>query len=82
VADDTTLGADNGIGVALILAALEDATLAHGPLEALLTVDEEAGMGGAHGLAARHPAAGPPDAQPRYRGLGRVLPGLRRRRWT
>ena len=52
VADDTTLGADNGIGVALILAALEDATLVHGPLEALLTVDEEAGMGGAHGLAA------------------------------
>jgi dipeptidase D len=31
VADDTTLGADNGIGVALILAALEDATLVHGP---------------------------------------------------
>ena len=52
IADDTTLGADNGIGVALILAALEDATLVHGPLEALLTVDEEAGMGGAHGLAA------------------------------
>ena len=52
VADDTTLGADNGIGVALILAALEDTTLIHGPLEALLTVDEEAGMGGAHGLAA------------------------------
>ncbi len=47
----TTLGADNGIGVALILAALEDATLMHGPLEALLTVDEEAGMGGARGLA-------------------------------
>ena len=50
VADDTTLGADNGIGVALILAALDDDTLAHGPLEALLTVDEEAGMGGAQGL--------------------------------
>lgn len=47
----TTLGADNGIGVALILAALEDSTLVHGPLEALLTVDEEAGMGGARGLA-------------------------------
>jgi dipeptidase D len=52
VADDTTLGADNGIGVALILAALDDDTLAHGPLEALLTVDEEAGMGGAQGLQA------------------------------
>ncbi|MEA5097029.1 MAG: aminoacyl-histidine dipeptidase [Burkholderiaceae bacterium] len=50
LAEDTTLGADDGIGVALILAALEDATLTHGPLEALLTVDEEEGMGGAHGL--------------------------------
>lgn len=49
--EETTLGADNGIGVALILAALADDTLIHGPLEALLTVDEEAGMGGARGLA-------------------------------
>lgn len=49
-AADTTLGADNGIGVALILAALEAGDFPHGPLEALLTVDEEAGMGGAHGL--------------------------------
>jgi dipeptidase D len=52
VAEKTTLGADNGIGVALILAAFEDESLVHGPLEALLTVDEEAGMGGARGLAA------------------------------
>ena len=52
VAEGTTLGADNGIGVALILAVLEDASLVHGPLEALLTVDEEAGMGGARGLEA------------------------------
>jgi dipeptidase D len=50
LAEGTTLGADNGIGVALILAVLEDASLPHGPLEALLTVDEEAGMGGARGL--------------------------------
>ncbi|MDT8989255.1 beta-Ala-His dipeptidase [Curvibacter sp. APW13] len=50
VAKNTTLGADNGLGVALALAALEDDTLQHGPLEVLLTVDEEAGMGGAHGL--------------------------------
>ncbi len=50
VAEQTTLGADNGIGVALILAVLEDKTLTHGPIEALLTVDEEAGMGGARGL--------------------------------
>lgn len=51
VAEETTLGADNGIGVALILSVLEDATLVHGPIEALLTVDEESGMGGAKGLA-------------------------------
>lgn len=50
LAEQTTLGADNGIGIALILAALEDRTLLHGPLEALLTVDEESGMGGARGL--------------------------------
>lgn len=50
VADGTTLGADNGIGVALILAALEDRDLVHGPLEALFTIDEESGMGGARGL--------------------------------
>ena len=50
VAPNTTLGADNGIGAALMLAALEDDTLVHGPLAALFTVDEEAGMGGARGL--------------------------------
>lgn len=50
-AEGTTLGADNGMGAALILAALESTDLAHGPLEALFTVDEEAGMGGARGLA-------------------------------
>jgi len=52
VAETTTLGADNGIGVALGLAALEAEGLRHGPLEVLLTVDEEAGMGGARGLQA------------------------------
>jgi dipeptidase D len=52
LARHTTLGADNGIGVALALAALEDDNLPHGALEVLLTVDEEAGMGGAHGLQA------------------------------
>lgn len=51
VAEETTLGADNGIGVALMLAVLEDESLVHGPIEALFTVDEEAGMGGAQGLA-------------------------------
>ncbi|MFW5813615.1 MAG: aminoacyl-histidine dipeptidase [Fibrobacterota bacterium] len=47
----TTLGADNGIGAAAALAVLEDTSLAHGPLEALFTVDEESGMTGAMNLA-------------------------------
>lgn len=46
----TTLGADNGIGVAAALAVLESDAIAHGPLEVLLTVDEEAGMSGARAL--------------------------------
>lgn len=49
-AQSTTLGADNGIGAAAILAILEDATLEHGKLEALFTIDEEEGMDGAFGL--------------------------------
>lgn len=49
-ARETTLGADNGIGAAAILAVLADRTLKHGPLEALFTVDEEVGMDGAVGL--------------------------------
>lgn len=48
----TTLGADNGIGVALSLAALIDDTYEHGPLEALFTYDEETGMSGANALEA------------------------------
>ncbi|MBI4938881.1 MAG: aminoacyl-histidine dipeptidase [Nitrosomonadales bacterium] len=51
VAEETTLGADNGIGVALALAALEEPGLNHPPLEILLTVNEESGMDGARGLA-------------------------------
>lgn len=43
----TTLGADNGIGVAAALAALIDKSFEHGPLEALFTVDEETGLTGA-----------------------------------
>ncbi len=50
VAPDTTLGADNGIGVSLALAALEEPGLQHPPLEVLLTVNEECGMDGARGL--------------------------------
>lgn len=50
-ADGTTLGADNGIGVALALAVATDASVRHGPLEILCTCDEEAGMTGAKNLA-------------------------------
>ncbi|MBQ7708972.1 MAG: aminoacyl-histidine dipeptidase [Bacteroidales bacterium] len=46
----TTLGADNGIGVALGLAALEDPSVKHGPIEVLVTYDEETGMTGANCL--------------------------------
>lgn len=49
-AEGTTLGADNGIGVAAIMAILASDTIAHPPIEALLTVDEETGMTGATGL--------------------------------
>lgn len=49
-ADGTTLGADNGIGMAAALAALTDEKLVHGPLEALFTVDEETGLTGANNL--------------------------------
>ncbi|MBK8805931.1 MAG: aminoacyl-histidine dipeptidase [Bacteroidales bacterium] len=49
-AQNTTLGADNGIGAASILAILEDRTISHGPIEALFTIGEEIGMIGAFGL--------------------------------
>jgi len=46
----TTLGADNGIGVAAAMAVAEDPEAVHGPLELLFTIDEETGMTGAFGL--------------------------------
>ena len=49
-ADGTTLGADNGIGVATMLSVLEDRDIKHPSLECLFTVDEEVGMNGAFGL--------------------------------
>ncbi|MBP3787910.1 MAG: aminoacyl-histidine dipeptidase [Prevotella sp.] len=49
-AKGTTLGADNGLGVAAIMAIMEDKTLVHGPINALITADEETGMYGANGL--------------------------------
>ena len=51
-AEGTTLGADNGIGVAAALAAAEDPEIAHGPLELLFTVSEEQGLDGAKNLDA------------------------------
>ncbi|MCG3760293.1 aminoacyl-histidine dipeptidase [Vibrio cincinnatiensis] len=51
-AKGTTLGADNGIGMATCLAVLASNDIKHGPLEVLLTIDEEAGMTGAFGLQA------------------------------
>ena len=49
-ADGTTLGADNGIGIALALAAATEPDVVHGPLELLCTIDEEMGMTGADAL--------------------------------
>ncbi len=49
-ANGTTLGSDNGIGVAAAMAVLESKELKHGPVEALFTIDEETGMTGAFGL--------------------------------
>ena len=49
-ANGTTLGADNGIGVAMALSVLQSDDLKHGPVEVLVTVDEETGMTGARAL--------------------------------
>lgn len=49
-AKSTTLGADNGIGCAMMMAVLEDKMLNHPAIEALFTIDEEVGMDGANGL--------------------------------
>jgi dipeptidase D len=51
-ADGTTLGSDNGIGVATTLAVLASKDIVHGPVEALFTIDEETGMTGVFGLKA------------------------------
>ena len=77
-ADGTTLGADNGIGVAAILAVLEDRTLKHGPLEALFTATEETGMDGANGLE-KGLLHGDILLNLDSGGGGRTLRGLRRR---
>ncbi len=49
-ADGTTLGADNGVGVCAALAALASKDIQHGPLEVVVTIDEETGLTGANGI--------------------------------
>jgi len=49
-ATGTTLGADDGIGIAVAVAILEAKNIAHGPIEALFTIDEETGLTGAFGI--------------------------------
>jgi len=51
-AQGTTLGADNGVGLAAAMAVADDPSVAHGPIEILVTVDEETGLTGAAGLDA------------------------------
>lgn len=50
-AEGTTLGADNGVGVAAAMAVLADKTLKHGPVNCLFTIDEETGLTGAEALS-------------------------------
>jgi dipeptidase D len=52
-ADGTTLGADDGVAIAAMMALVEDPSLPHGPLELLMTVAEEVGLEGANGLDPR-----------------------------
>ena len=49
-AKDTSLGADNGIGIATIMELFSDKSLEHGPLEGILTISEETGLNGVYGL--------------------------------
>jgi dipeptidase D len=51
-ANGTTLGSDNGIGVAAVMSVLSSDNIVHGPVEALFTIDEETGMTGVFGLEA------------------------------
>ena len=62
-AKGTTLGADNGLGVAAIMAILESKTIAHPAIEALFTTDEETGMTGAKELSPKAPSSPPTKRQ-------------------
>ena len=76
-ADGTTLGADDGVAIAAMMALVEDESLPHGPLELLMTVAEEVGLEGANALDGVAPHRLDPD-QPRQRG-GREADGRLRR---
>lgn len=77
-ANGTTLGADNGIAVALMLTVLNDDSIAHPALECVFTTDEETGLVGARD-ARQVPDQRPHHDQPRFRGGGRGHRQLRRR---
>ena len=53
-AEDTSLGADNGIGMAIMLALMTDKTYKHGPLEGVITYSEETGMNGAFSIQSEY----------------------------
>ncbi len=57
-ADGTSLGGDDGAGVAIAMTIMEDKDAVHGPIRAIFTVDEEDGMAGANALDVRHLDAG------------------------
>ena len=77
-ADGTTLGADNGVGVAAALAVMESDDVAHGPLEFVFTIDEESGLTGASRVSRRTPQVQVlPES--RQRGGEHALHRLRRR---
>ena len=86
-ADGTTLGADDGVAIAAMMALAEDASLPHGPLELLMTVAEEVGLEGANafdGSLVDRPHPGQPrqrggrEADRRVRGQHRHLDPRRR----
>ena len=66
-ADGTTLGADDGVAIAAMMALVEDESIPHGPLELLMTVAEEVGLEGANALDGVAAHGLDPD-QPRQRG--------------
>ena len=75
-ADRTTLGADNGMGVAMGLAVCEDKSVEHGPIEVLVTYDEETGMTGATALISAEFKYRKYPVKPGWKGLKLTVKGL------